>query len=102
MVIHGRDAASQANVPAEIGGKARGLVRLMRTGASVPDWFVLLPGTDPALAVAAWHAAGWSRVAVRSSAIAEDGKVHSFAGMYESVLGVSDESGLLKAIARCR
>jgi len=102
MVIHGRDAAGKANVPAEIGGKAKGLVRLMRSGASVPDWFVLLPGMDPGLAVEAWKATGWSRVAVRSSAIAEDGKVHSFAGMYESILGVSDESGLLRAIARCR
>jgi pyruvate,water dikinase len=74
----------------------------MRAGATVPDWFVLPPGADPGVAVAAWKAAGWVRVAVRSSAIAEDGKVHSFAGMYESVLGVSDEAGLLKAIARCR
>ena len=102
MVIHARDAAAAANAPKDIGGKARGLIRLMRSGATVPDWFVLQPGADPGIAVAAWKAAGWSRVAVRSSAIAEDGKEHSFAGMYESILGVSDEAGLLSAIARCR
>ena len=33
-------------------------------------------------------------VAVRSSAVAEDGTSHSFAGMYESVLGVRSLGGL--------
>ena len=102
MLIHDHDAAAAADVPADIGGKARGLVRLMRAGAQVPPWFVLTPGADPFAAVAAWREAGWGRVAVRSSAIAEDGEHHSFAGMYESILGVTDADSLVAAIGQCR
>ena len=102
MVIHDRAAAAADTAPGDIGGKARGLVRLMRAGAQVPPWFVLTPGADPYAAVAAWREAGWSRVAVRSSAIAEDGQHHSFAGMYESILGVTDADNLVAAIGRCR
>jgi rifampicin phosphotransferase len=39
-------------------------------------------------------------VAVRSSAVAEDGLQHSFAGIFESVLGVGDFESLLKAVRR--
>jgi phosphohistidine swiveling domain-containing protein len=107
MVIFGKDAAAQANAPEEIGGKARGLVRLMRAGAEVPAWFVLPPGHDPMGAVRAWRemaiqSSDWNRVVVRSSAIAEDGVEHSFAGMYESILGVTDADTLLTSITRCR
>ncbi len=42
-----------------------------------------------------------SPVAVRSSAIGEDGTEHSFAGQFESVLGVEDEQQLLDAIRQC-
>jgi len=102
MVIHDKEAAAEQSSQKDIGGKARGLVRLMRAGATVPPWFVITPGTDPFHAVAAWRESGWSRVAVRSSAIAEDGKKHSFAGMYESILGVTDADSLVAAIGRCR
>ena len=40
------------------------------------------------------------RMAVRSSALAEDGRVHSHAGVFESVLGV-DAEGLPDAIRTC-
>ena len=39
-----------------------------------------------------------SAVAVRSSAVAEDGTEHSFAGIYESVLGVRKEDRLWNAV----
>lgn len=43
---------------------------------------------------------GDSTLAVRSSSIAEDGDVHSFAGMYESVLAVPKGTSLIEAIKR--
>ena len=87
---------------APIGGKAEGLARLLRAGVEVPPFFVLPPDQDPELAVAAWRERGWARCAVRSSAIGEDGATHSFAGMYETVLGVRTEEELRAAVARCR
>lgn len=91
---------------AVLGGKAVGLARLLRTGAEVPPFFVIPAGRagDPEVldaAVRAWREAGWQKVAVRSSAVGEDAVEHSFAGMFETVLGVSDEAGLRAAIARC-
>lgn len=40
-------------------------------------------------------------LAVRSSAIAEDGESHSFAGIHESVLNVSGLPNLIDAVRRC-
>lgn len=96
------EAAREGTHEAPIGGKAEGLVRLMRAGTPVPRFFVLPPGADVEDAVAAWAERGWSRCAVRSSAIGEDGQKHSFAGMYETILGVRDEAHLRDAVARCR
>jgi pyruvate,water dikinase len=41
-------------------------------------------------------------VAVRSSAVDEDGALASFAGQYETVLSVSGEAAVVNAIHRCR
>ncbi|MBV6396429.1 MAG: hypothetical protein HFACDABA_02027 [Anaerolineales bacterium] len=40
-------------------------------------------------------------VAVRSSSLAEDLPGHSFAGLYETILGVHDEDALTAAVKRC-
>lgn len=48
-------------------------------------------------AAAEWFAAG-TQLVVRSSAVTEDGDRLSFAGIYDSVLGVTDESALIAAI----
>ncbi|MHC4249486.1 MAG: PEP/pyruvate-binding domain-containing protein, partial [Planctomycetota bacterium] len=46
-------------------------------------------------------ALGATHVAVRSSATAEDLPGHSFAGQYDTVLGVTDLDGCLDAVRRC-
>jgi pyruvate,water dikinase len=80
------------------GGKARGLARMQRGGLTSPPWFVI-PDTafldGPAAIRPAIDAAvaalcpGQERVAVRSSAIDEDGAHHAFAGQFETFLDVT-------------
>ncbi len=66
-----------------VGGKARALGELTRAGFAVPEWWVILPDGDPAA-----DPTGRGPWAVRSSAIDEDGRDHSFAGQLESFLDV--------------
>lgn len=110
-----------------LGGKAWGLVRLIRAGLPVPVGFVLrshlLPPAralsgEPVTAAdlpdgvvdaltAAYAELGRKLgepaplVAVRSSALAEDLSQASFAGQYVTVLGARGEQELLDAVARC-
>lgn len=100
---------------ADTGGKAFNLARLAAYGFAVPDGRVLpachyrawLNAGKPALAtwpalqtLAASLPDDWLTrpLAVRSSALAEDGEQASFAGIHRSVLGVVGEPALLAAI----
>lgn len=69
-----------------IGGKAEGLMRLQELGLPVPP-FVAVPvgGQVNEDAIAALG----EPLAVRSSALGEDGTEHSAAGQFETVLGVT-------------
>lgn len=107
-----------ANAPRDsVGGKAASLSRLLAAGFDVPPGFVITAdaaarhGDNPR----AWPAelrsalldgfrplvAGGGAVAVRSSAADEDSAEASFAGQYETVLGVQTEEQLFGAIERC-
>jgi phosphohistidine swiveling domain-containing protein len=89
------------------GGKALGLAELAAAGFSVPAAFVIANADPDALPPGLYdrwellRAAGNTSVAVRSSAAGEDGVESSFAGQYESVLGVTDYDDLVAAIRRC-
>jgi phosphoenolpyruvate synthase/pyruvate phosphate dikinase len=97
----------------EVGGKARGLARLLALGLPVPPAVVV-----PADVHERWLAKGalgdadvgslWAAarslgqpLAVRSSAVHEDSASHSAAGQYESVMDVCGPEALAKAIERC-
>ena len=97
----------------EFGGKAAALGEMIGAGLPVPNGF--------AVSVAAWRefregkvpdgfgadlgrayaAIGGGPVAVRSSATAEDGETHSFAGQAETILGVEGMDAVLDALQRC-
>src|SRR5918996_2499315 len=80
----------------EVGGKAASLGELLAAGVRVPEGVVMTADaaarTPPErrwdIAAGAWDL-GPGPFAVRSSGISEDGVDRSFAGMYETVLGVS-------------
>ena len=95
------DAAGNAST---CGHKAAALAALRRAGFPVPDGFVVpihasisvesLAGALERLGPGPW--------AVRSSGIAEDLDDASFAGQYESVLGVTTVEDVVAAVARVR
>lgn len=87
MAILSLSRVSEADADV-VGAKAATLARLRREGLPVPDGFVVLPGAeDPSAWVAAARALG-GRLAVRSTAPAEDGPGRSLAGAFRSVVGV--------------
>ncbi|MEN8706658.1 MAG: PEP/pyruvate-binding domain-containing protein [Nocardioides marinisabuli] len=95
-------------VDARYGGKALGLAELAAAGFDVPAAFVIADADPDALPadLAERYArlappGSGTTVAVRSSAAGEDGAESSFAGQYESVLGVRDLDELVAAIRRC-
>jgi pyruvate,water dikinase len=96
-----------AREPRVAGGKASTLARLRAAGFPVPDGFVITPDEDVVLTLAEALGALRRRVgddvrfAVRSSGIAEDSSDASFAGQYESVLGVRSAVDVAQAIERC-
>lgn len=93
---------------AQVGGKACGLWRLRDAGLVVPR-FAVIPVDAVTTVMAGAHEQALAEllqqlggtVAVRSSAIDEDGATHSFAGQHHTTLGVSSRADLNTAIAAC-
>lgn len=106
----------EAHEPAVVGGKAASLSRLAAEyrvppgfaltakalGIAAPD---LARGTVPeplrAHIADAYASLGGGRVAVRSSAIDEDGDAHSFAGQHETFLNVEGVDAIAEAVVLC-
>ena len=90
-----------------LGGKAAGLAELRRIGLPVPVGFVLADAAqhdtlqDAVERFTQMVSAGTVPVAVRSSAIGEDGVDQSFAGQYETVLSVGSVDEFVTAVHRC-
>jgi pyruvate,water dikinase len=87
-----------------VGGKAKGLAKLITLGLDVPHGFVIInakTGEYPYDLSSAYAALGGGFVAVRSSALGEDAGDNSFAGQFETILNVEGEVALKKAIDAC-
>ena len=89
------------------GGKALGLAELTRLGLRRTNGFrhrasFATPLPDAVTdRFARMQETGTSPVAVRSSAAGEDGAEQSFAGQYDTVLGVDSPEGFAAAVRRC-
>ena len=109
-------AASDCDL-STIGGKGCGLVRLMRAGLNVPDtWCVPAISSDMVnkdadskldlSSRALWNellaADPGIRLAVRSSATAEDLDVATSAGIYQTILDVAGPDQLVNAVVQVR
>ncbi len=88
--------------PTRCGHKAATLAELRKRGHNVPDGFVIPVGVayDRDALQAPLAAVGAGPYAVRSSGVAEDLAHASFAGQYESVLGVASLDEVISAAGR--
>lgn len=94
--------ASAALDPARCGNKAATLARLRQQGFDVPEGLVLpVAAVATREQVAAALSSLGGPVAVRSSGTAEDGPHASWAGQYETFLGVEGADAALHAIGAC-
>lgn len=98
----------------EVGGKAATLARLRGAGFAVPEGVVIgadalrewTPGAPPPASIQhavrdALSLLGRGPLAVRSSAVEEDGAGSTFAGLFTTTLDVFGEQDVLAAIERC-
>lgn len=85
------------------GGKAVHLAKLAGAGLRVPDGFVVIGAAPESLpsAIESAYARLGGPVAVRSSALSEDSVDTSFAGQYDTYLGIDGVEAVKDAVARC-
>jgi pyruvate,water dikinase len=75
--------------------------RQLIEGQSLPSWLADAVADAHARLATRTGRGALLRVAVRSSAVGEDGHAASFAGQYETYLGVSGADEVLRHIAKC-
>ncbi len=83
------------------GGKARGLAKLKKFGANIPETYVVLYNSPAEIRKFLNSLPANKPYAVRSSADGEDGTDHSYAGQFETYLNVIGKNNLLKAVSTC-
>jgi len=111
-LLHLGDSGAQN--PGRVGAKAANLAKLIKAGFPAPDGVVLtteafahfaaanaLPDPVAAALGEALARFGDQPLAVRSSGVAEDLEGASFAGQYETVLGVRGLPAVLEAVQTC-
>lgn len=87
-----------------VGGKMANLAVLAQRDIPVPHGFTITHANDDAIGlkqIADAYSRFGGRVAVRSSAIGEDGNDTSFAGQFETILGVEGTDDVLAAVQKC-
>lgn len=100
---------AQLNAASDVatyGGKAASLAAMLQSGIHIPPGFVISADTtisaeSESEVISQFKKLDSPLVAVRSSAIAEDGNQTSWAGQLETVLNVN-EAGLITAIKQCQ
>ena len=94
-----------SNLLPHVGGKARGLDKLVKCGYKVPEGFVVVDlnldnENELNIAFEFYNNSGLDTVAVRSSASVEDGSEFSYAGQFVTKLGV-DKDNFIDALKEC-
>lgn len=84
----------------EVGGKAGNLGELIKLGINVPKGFVCTAKENKEYIYNMYEKLKLSKVAVRSSAICEDGNQNSYAGQFETFLNINKED-IINSIEKC-
>ena len=87
--------------PGQGGGKARGLTLLKKYGMDIPETYVVIKNSPEELENFISALPDDVPFAVRSSADAEDGTAHSWAGQFETYLNVKGAKEISKAVNAC-
>lgn len=87
----------------QAGGKASALAALWHTSHKIPNGFVVLSPVYSRLAAMTHYEVylGGRPVAVRSSAVGEDGQGHSFAGQHQTFLNVCGTDEVWQKVREC-
>jgi pyruvate, water dikinase len=84
----------------EVGGKAANLGELIKFGFNVPKGFVCTAKENKNNIYNRYNKLKLDKVAVRSSAICEDGTQNSYAGQFETFLNI-DKEEIIKSVEKC-